>query len=291
MRIQQLTGAQVRNKGLNPILMASVLGMLLCLSCSARAEHLSGNLATWAVFYGKQASREILQQPDVLVLEADHGWSPATLKRPGQIILAYLSLGEVHETRPYFKTLQATQGVFLGRNPQWQGAWRVDPAHPMWKQLVCERLGAALLERGYDGLFLDTIDVAEDLERTGRRPGAKQAMVDLIKALHAQNPSLKLIANGGLAILPGIAETVSAVAIESVFTNYDFEKKQYRNRSEADAIALSNRLLALKKMYQLPVLVLEYVAPQDSSTRQQVTQRLRQLGLVPFVSGIELGSL
>ncbi|MDB5095784.1 MAG: hypothetical protein JWM80_205 [Cyanobacteria bacterium RYN_339] len=248
------------------------------------APELNG-LASWACYYGADAPIGALQGPDLLVLEPDHAWQPAKIRRPGQKILAYLSLGEVHSSRPYIGRLE---GALLPANPDWPDARRVNPGAPAWKALVLDELAPALLERGFDGFFLDTLDAAEDLEAKKVLPGAKAAMTNLVLALHAKAPKALIVANRGLALLPRMAPAISAIAVESIFTEYQFKPAKYAWRNAAQARAFAAELQGLKRQYRLPILGLEYVDDQDTQMRGKAAALLAEGGFVPSVAEIGL---
>lgn len=244
---------------------------------------------SWAVFYGARAPAAALARPDLLVLEPDQPWHPADWRRPGEHVLAYLSLGEVNESRPYFATLKQ-DGALLGRNPNWPGAMTVDPRAAAWRNLLLDHVAPGILAKGYDGFFLDTLDVGADLERRGQ-PGALAAMAGLVNALKARYPQALLVANGGLDLLPQSAPALAGLAVESVVTNYDFAHKRYLRRSPAEAQARLAQLQAVQRDYRLPIFTIEYVDPQDASARAAIAAQIRKAGLVPYVADIGLGTL
>ncbi len=248
-------------------------------------------IASWALFYGATAPREALQAPDLLVLEPDHPWDLKALRRPGQTILAYLSLGEVHATRPYYRVLAGAPGALIGPNPDWEGAWRIDPRSSAWRTLLLGQIAPAIRKAGYDGFFLDTVDVGPFLEREKGVVGAAAAMAELIADLRALEPEMRLVSNGGLELLPTIARAIDAVATESVFTAYDFQRKEYAPRPAADAQARAASLTAVRRATGLPVLVIEYVDPRDAADREATAKQVRDAGFVPFVTDIGLATL
>lgn len=241
---------------------------------------------SWAVFYGAQAPAAALQAPDLLVLEPDHPWRPQALRREGQRVLAYLSLGEVHRTRPYFGRLERA-GVLAGANPNWPGAVMVDPRSRLWQEMVVSEIMPAILAKGYDGLFLDTLDVAAHLE--AQRPGATAAMRELLSAMHARHPEALLVANGGLALLPEAAPALAGLAVESVFTDYDFAASRYRLRAPEEANRRKEAFQALARRHGLRVFVLEYA--EEPEMRRRARQLAAEAGFVPFVSDIGLETL
>lgn len=279
-----------------PDLPARLLGLA---SALAAGFHLTGAAAaaprlehvdSWAAFYGAQASVASLQRPDLLVLEPDHPWKPESFRRSGQRVLAYLSLGEVHKTRPYYAALERARAL-AGPNPDWPGAVRLDPRAEAWRNLVLGTIAPAILQKGYDGFFLDTLDVAAHLERQGKHPGATAAMAKLVTDLHARFPQAVIVANGGIDLLPAAAGALSAVAVESIYTDYDFAGRRYRPRDPDGARERAEWLMAKAAPHGLPLLVLEYVDPAAAESRKAVAAQVRKAGFVPFVSDIALERL
>jgi uncharacterized protein (TIGR01370 family) len=269
-------------------LLARLLTPLFCLTTMAATP--LGEVRSWAVFYGEKAEPAQLAAPDVLVLEPDHPWKPAGFRRPGQRVLAYLSLGEVNESRAYYRQVAAIPGAVVEKNPDWPGAHRVDPRAKGWRQLVLDKLAPSILAKGYDGLFLDTLDTAAYMEGHGKH-GAVSAMAGLVKALHARFPQALIVANGGWAILPEAAGALSAYVTESVFTDYQFKPAQYRLREASQAAQRAADMRRVAEQYGLSVLVIEYVDPADAAQRAEVANRVREAGFVPFVSDIGLSTL
>jgi uncharacterized protein (TIGR01370 family) len=245
---------------------------------------------TWAVFYGAQAPLEALHGPDLLVLEPDHHWRLDDIRRPGQKILAYLSLGEVHRTRPYFAQLVAEPGALLGPNPDWPAAVRVDPQSSTWRHLLLDEVTPAILAQGYDGFFLDTVDTAPYLESRGKLPGGSIGMANLIRELRGRVGAKMLISNGGIGLLPKMAGALDGLASESVLTNYNFEQKTYAWRAPEDASARRQKLLDAAGQYQLPIFIIEYVDPADIERRALVARQLLADGFIPYVTDIGLAS-
>lgn len=243
-------------------------------------------IRSWAVFYGAEAPVETLRRPDLLVLEPDHAWTPATLRRPGQKILAYLSLGEVHKTRAYFPELQRAKGALVGANPNWPDAQMVDPRSPAWRRLVLERLAPEILAKGYDGFFLDTLDTADHLDRLGKHPGAREAMAQLVKDLRRKYPEILLLPNGGLPLLDAAGGAFSALTTESVFTDYQFQPSTYRMRDPQGAEARRAEIAGRAEALGVRVFVIEYAITPEMHA--EAWRKASEAGFVPFVSDIGL---
>jgi endo-alpha-1,4-polygalactosaminidase (GH114 family) len=97
-----------------------------------------------------------------------------------------------------------------------------------------------------------------------------------------------LLGNGGLGMLPETAKALDAVAVESVFTDYQFQPASYRLRAEAGATSRAHDLSEQLKTTGLPVFVIEYVDPSRVGDALAVADRVRAEGWVPFVGTIGL---
>ncbi len=86
--------------------------------------------------------------------------------KPGgarRLVVAYLSVGEAEDYRPYWQQQWAAQPPdwLETENKDWQGNYKVKYWHPGWQQLLYGSETAALdqiLRAGFDGAFLDVVD-------------------------------------------------------------------------------------------------------------------------------------
>ena len=149
----------------------------------------------------------------------------------------------------------------LSPNPSWPDARRLDVRAPAYERWLLDRVVPPALAGPVNGLFLDTADTALDLERTDPRrfKGAAQALERVLVEMKRRHPRALLMINGGLPVAERLPTVLDAVALESIWTDYDFKAKAYRVRpaDEAEARAL---LLARVVALGLPVFTLEYTA-------------------------------
>ena len=143
----------------------------------------------------------------------------------------------------------------------------------------------AILEGGFTGLLLDTLDTPAHLERqdpVGKR-GMRQAAVELVRAIRHGYPGLTLIMNRGYDLLPMLAPSLDALMVESLITTGD--AAGYRWNSDAEItqhLALIAR--AAYRHPPLPVLSLDYWPPEDLTGIRQIYRRERELGHLPYVA-------
>ncbi|HEY7434730.1 MAG TPA: endo alpha-1,4 polygalactosaminidase [Methylomirabilota bacterium] len=245
---------------------------------------------TWVVYYAAapEAAAD-LARFDLVVLDP-HGHPPLPLvKRHGSLVLTYVSLGEVNTSHPEFAAISGEPWV-LSANPSWPDARRLDVRAPAYERWLLDRVVPAALAGPVNGLFLDTTDTALELERTDPRrfAGTARALERVLAGLKRRNPRALLMINGGLPVAERLPTVVDAVALESIWTDYDFKAKAYRVRpaAEAEARAL---LLARVVALGLPVFTLEYTAAdQGAPWAAELIRRARARGFVPYVSTIGL---
>ncbi|HEY4908691.1 MAG TPA: endo alpha-1,4 polygalactosaminidase, partial [Methylomirabilota bacterium] len=216
---------------------------------------------TWVVYYGAapEAARD-LARFDVVVLDP-HGHPPLPLvKRHGSLVLTYVSVGEVNTHHPEYAAIAGEPWV-LAANPSWPDARGLDVRAPGYGQWLLDRVVPAALAGPVNGLFLDTADsaLALELAEPGRYAGVTRALERVLAEVKRRNPRMLLVLNGGVPLAERLAAVLDGVALESVWTDYDFKAKAYRVRRPEEAgarIALLERAVALG----LPVFTLDYSA-------------------------------
>ncbi len=232
---------------------------------------------------------------DWIVLDAafnsDTSWDRADLDavrqgQPGRKIIAYISIGEAEDYRPYWRKewgshgkLTATAPKWLDtENPEWKGNYIVKYWHREWQQLMLAAIDDAMT-RGFDGVYLDIVDGFQTFEREGKdflddrmNPETKQTyrrdMIDWVKAIatraRAKNPAALVIPQNGSQLLAhqDFLETINAIGIEDLFTNGN------KLQSPADTREVLGHL---KRMKQKPILLIEY---PKTAERQALAKKL-----------------
>lgn len=224
----------------------------------------------------------------------------------GRKVIAYISIGEAEDYRPYWRKkwgsngkLTATAPAWLGmENPGWKGNYQVKYWNAEWKNLVIATIDEAMVN-GFDGVYLDIVDGFETFEQEGKEyiddrvnPETKQSyrrdMVDWIKAIaarvRAKNSAALVIPQNGsqLVMHTDFLEVISAIGIEDLFTNGN--KVQPKSHSNIVLGHLS-KVAAAKK----PTLLIEY---PKSAERQALTKKLAaKNGLVWLVTDRQLKTI
>jgi uncharacterized protein (TIGR01370 family) len=213
--------------------------------------------------------------------------------KQGARLCGYLSLAEVRiADSVYAKTDRA---ALIEENPAWPGTYRIDIRHPSWKKLVLDEVIPFIAQRGFTGLFLDTLDTPpylEDLEPHARR-GMRQAAVDLVQTIRARYPDLFMIINRGYALLPSLIGSIDAIVAEGLLTVADDQDSHGYRWTPLSEVALVLSLLssATKGHARPPILSLDYWDPEDANTIRAIYARQRHWGHHPYVATKSLDRL
>jgi hypothetical protein len=229
----------------------------------------------------------------MLVLEPDHVRPIAPLRGPGALLLGYLSLGEIDQSRPFFNELNAS-GVLLKASPVWPSARMADLRAASWRRYVLENLVPGILALGYDGVFFDTLDSAETLERASpvENAGMVAAGISLVKAIRSLFPHTCLMMNRGYAVLPEVATAIDAVLGEGMASRWNFAEKRYEMMSASDWAWQATRLRAARALNPALLLsTLDYWETRDARTVAELYARERAAGFNPYVATLALDHL
>ena len=305
--------------------------MLICVSilASARFSCLAASPSVPSSFaYVLQADAFAKTKPaavarfaacerDWIVLDAAFStgepWTPADLKsiragQSGRKVIAYLSIGEAEDYRPYWKhewdankdgKPDTNAPAFLvGENPEWHGNYRVKYWHAVWQKIILASVDE-IMAQGFDGVYLDIVDGFETFEQDGKNfiddrvnPETKQSyrrdMVDWVKAVAARaratNATALIIPQNGAQLLAhaDFAGAVDGIGLEDVFSNGN-------KLQPADHTKYVLGFLAPLTTAHKPVLVIEY--PKSKERQAFVQAQARKNSLVWLVTDRQLKTL
>jgi uncharacterized protein (TIGR01370 family) len=247
----------------------------------------------WAVCYSDQPSPFDLARYDVLVLEPDRRPNLGPMLDRSRTILGYLSLTQMSRERSQFQALSAA-GVVLDEHPIWRGAHYLDFRRPEWTKAVIEEIVPRILSAGFTGLFLDTLDDAEFLEREDpvKFRGMRAAAIQLVRTIRHHFPAIVLMANRGYAIMPEVAGSIDMLLGESVLSTFDPKTRAYRRVSPNDVEWQVNALRAARAVNpKLKIFTLDYWNPADRKGVRTLYDAQRRNGFIPYVSTPMLDTL
>lgn len=244
----------------------------------------------WVACYHAEVPPESLRGFDLIVVDGAYRGDVARLKRDGAVVLAYISLGEVASSRPHFDRAKAA-GLLVAENANWPGAWMVDVRKPAWHAMLVDEVAKGLLARGFDGLFLDTVDSSLNLEKSRPKEfaGMGAGVVALVARLRARHPAMALMLNGALPLVGPLRDHVTMVAMESSFTTWDFATRRARLRTP-DELAWVRNVVAKARDANpdLKLFSLDYWDPGDAQGLRSIYRHQRAQGMIPYVATIAL---
>lgn len=253
----------------------------------------SGPPIPWVVYYAAELPPTAFFPYDLVVFESDRHPPIEPLIDRGKKVVGYISLGEVNETRGYFAEVKG-EGILLGENENWKGSYFVDVRDPRWTRRVVEELVPQILRRGFQGIFIDTMDNPGHLERLDAKAnaGMLEAGARLIRTLRRNFPKMTIVLNRGYDLLPSVERDIDMVLGESVYADYDFEKKQYGKVDDATYRQQVEILQgAARRQPNLKVLTLDYWDPADKARIAEIYKVQAANGFSPYVATVELDRL
>jgi uncharacterized protein (TIGR01370 family) len=206
------------------------------------------------------------------------------------IRLAYLSVGETDTRWPSWPALQ-NQPYIVEPNPEWPANVRVDIRDPRWQERLLREEVPALLQRGFDGIMLDTIDTAPYLETKDpeRFAGSRQALREWLGQLRERFPGKIVVANGGEALVDA-APFVDAFIVEGVFSMYDPGRKTYRATTAAERSWKLGAIERARAVAPRPVFTIEYAGVGDVALGRMASDESIRHGFRPYVGVRDLNT-
>lgn len=261
--------------------LALTMTLALTSSCSAKP------IKSWLCYYGSEFPADFKFKYDLYVLNGTNPPSLEKIKKAKQKAVGYVSFGEIRMDDEYY--LEAKKaGLLIDENPNWPTAYRVDIKDPKWHKIVLEKLVPSVLEKGFDGIFIDTIDTSVYLENEKKMKGEVDGAKKLIHELRKRFPKITIVLNNGIDLLNDVGNDIDALVIEDVYTLYDFTKKEYKMAEPAWRITRLEPLKAFKEKFNKPVLALEYLDKNDKENIAKVKKSAKQDGLILYIADIGL---
>ena len=254
--------------------MRLVLLLFLALAAPAAAAPLT-DARTFALALGDGAAAKV-EGYDVVVVD---GSTPArrvkALRADGAFVLGYLSVGTIESYRSWFA---AAKPYRMELWDDW-GEWYARVSAPGFRRLIADRVAPAIMKRGFDGLFLDNVDMIDG------HPGQAAGMRALVKRL-AAGPGV-LFAQNGDEIIDPFLRYLDGWNREDVSRTYDFDRERYVAVPVAESAAAQATLQRLGER-GLFVTATDYVAAGDDAAAARAKRIACDLGALSYVSDIGL---
>jgi cysteinyl-tRNA synthetase, unknown class len=294
---------------------------------AAEAERLKrvNAVQSWGYQLNGIKLEELQQSPyDLLVVDATTGLAAERpfkreeterlKKKPDgspRLVVSYLSVGEAEDYRPeYFSKEYMEEDApswLMQENKDWKGNRIIKFCEDGWqKTILGDEHGKSvyggdessplyrLMDLGFDGVYLDRVDVYEDVAK--QCPNAEERMVDFVVRLAAharkRNPHFMVILQNAEDLLkhPRLVKALDAVAKESLFHGWGGgDGSNGAAANGAESVRWSVERLALMKKAGRPVFVVDY--PSNRARAELSLKRIREQGYVPYIAPKNLGTL
>jgi uncharacterized protein (TIGR01370 family) len=204
------------------------------------------------------------------------------LRSGERLVLGYLDVGTIEPGRPWFASARRYRLDFW---PDW-GEWFADVSRPGYRRLMV-RVARAMLSKGFDGLFLDNVDMISTHPR--QTAGMHQLVRALAWVVHRADvgrPGL-LFAQNGEDVIGPMLRYLDGWNLEDVTWTYDFGHHRYRHQPASLVRADLDALRRIRRAGQL-VTTTDYVAAGDNAAAAEAARNACSAGALPYVSDINL---
>ena len=244
------------------------------------------------LYYGSALREQDLTNIKTAIVDPDHT-DPNQFTSTQTKFIAYLSLGEIETYRSYWSLLKSTPNLIVEKNPNWKDNYLIDIRSKDWQTFIVEIFIPQIMAKGFDGLFLDTLDTAVEMERRDplKYAKSKQSLIDLIHSIHKKFPKLSLYSNNGLEILSSIQDAITGAVAEDVYTRYDFKLHKSNSTPSSDRDYKVNLLNQFTRSTKKPVYVILYDDSQKTELVQDAIKECLKNKFNWFVAPVDLQSI
>ncbi len=219
-----------------------------------------------------------------------------------RVVLSYLSIGEAEKYRSYWQDIWSIYppAWLKHENKNWCQNFIVDFSHPQWHAIIYAGTEGQksyvdkIVEAGFDGIYLDRVDVYSELGDAGQN--YRQKMIEFVGAISrtAKVKAAELGPDPFFVVAQNAEELLTSRVYRSHIDGLGKEDLLYgasvhgKPNSEED-IRHSAQLIEKLLNENKPVFGVEYL---DSAQEIDETKsRLTKLGLIPLIAPRALDKL
>ena len=201
-----------------------------------------------------------------------------TLHKADTLAFAYLSVGE-YDGKVLPENLQGLSPII---NPNWS-SHVMDLSTNAWQEYLIEQ-ATTLSERGFDGIFLDTLDSYTLFAKSPAEAKKQQAALSqILESLNALPKKPLLIFNRGFEVINQLSFKPYALAAESMYNSYEPVSDSYQLVPESDRTWLTGKLNEVKQA-GIEAIVIDYLPASDREAQKRAAKRLLEEGYTPYIS-------
>jgi len=185
---------------------------------------------------------------DLVVVDGDEA-TPGqveAMQQEGTTVLAYLSVGTIEKWRPWFDRVKRYR---LSAWQDWRDEWFADTSKAKLRAKLV-KIADGILDEGFDGLFLDNVDMVEVNRHKQQRKGMGVLVSDLDalvddRLLFAQNGAPGVLGGYPVQDVGPLIDHLDGWNREDVTWTYDFDRRRYVRNRAADRGAALEELRAI----------------------------------------------
>jgi len=225
---------------------------------------------------------------DVVVVDGEEA-SPrdvSALQDEGATVLAYLSVGTIEKWRGWYSNVKRYR---LAAWQDWKDEWFADVSKRGLRDALAEEIAPDILEKGFDGLFLDNVDMMEPNRYKKQRAGMRDLVAQLGGLVHADG-GLLFAQNGYWGLRKfGILKDghLDGWNREDVTWTYDFDRREYVRNSSRDRDEALDDLAAMRDR-GLFTMATNYTKRSTGAAVQESIDDACAVGALPFIGDIGL---
>ena len=242
-----------------------IMAIIVIMLAACQKEQLGAETAPYGVFIGIDHDNiGRLDKYETVVVEPTEFSKKEVekLQDKGKTVYAYLNIGTLETFRSYFDNFE---NITLGIYGDWPDEYWIDVSNQAWQQ-YCLKLAEKIHKKGFDGYFIDNLDVYHYYPKTGIYEG----ICNILRRIKSLNT--EVIINGAKEFVTktfsmGAGEDLfDAVNQEEVFTKINFDNETYHNQSRKETAVLKKYLKEVKKE-GYDVYLLEY-SPSKATAKK-----------------------
>jgi uncharacterized protein (TIGR01370 family) len=210
----------------------------------------------------------------------------------GATVLAYLSVGTIESWRSWYRKLKRFR---LSAWQDWRDEWFADTARGKYRRRVVSIADERILAKGFDGLFLDNVDMVEVRRHRKQRAGMGRlvaALDELVgdgRYLFAQNGAPGVLNGYPNQDVDPLSAHLDGWNREDVTFTWDFDRHRYKRVPPADHETAIEELEAVAEL-EILTTATDYVDLKDSSLGDEceAVANATAAGVLPYIANIGL---
>ena len=260
-----------------------IIVLSIC-ACSHSVTNSNGSFTyPYGVFLGAEPEDiKYMEAYETVVVEgqAFSKKDVARLKEAGHTVLSYINVGSIEEYRPYYDDYSQ---YALDVYENWEDERWVDVTAPEWQDFVVNELAAELRDKGFDGLFVDNLDVYYHYPSEE----SFEAITIILRSFKSLGFYVSI--NGGdvyvtecLERFDSARDIFDAVNQETVFTKIVWDKKDKFDKQSGSEREYFQEYLEMVHEKGVDVYLLEY--SKDKKMEKKVREYCDEKGYRYYVS-------